>query len=477
MPGELGHRVRLGLDIVVEVGDDLEQLGELRVGLRQEVEEPAIAQERHLDVERHRLRLERLRGQHAHGRQRRFDPQLPGLERALEALIGERPAEQLQRVEIEKAAIGAVQGTRADHQEVGDQGALLGTLLDSPEQPLEAGLVLEDHGRRSLIVAIDQQIDPIAPKRRRQLVDRGRMRCLLLRLGVAQEDADMAAHVRLEAVEIGQDGGLVPIGLAQRGEQVPDRQGGRLVVERANLRAGLLHPARDVGKCLLEPLLQRLDLLGDLAALVLAELLEGVRLEHLAVLDRGEEKPGRCPKQRDALLPGLALDDLDRLLLAFLQLVLEDLPPGPIGLVLKGGFQRVGQILDQALHIGGETAPEACAEMQGPRTARLAEVADIAEIVACRAIGSGGTERALQHRAPADTAIAHDEEVATCHGQRQGQIDGVASPGMAEWLGHLGLWRGQGFCHGGRVDLLAQLRCRQGFRHGVCHRSASSRRR
>jgi len=125
------------------------------------------------------------------------------------------------------------------------------------------------------------------------------------------------------------------------------------------------------------------------------------------------------------------------------------------------------------LHIGGETASEAGPEMQGPRTARLAEVADIAEIVARRSIGGSGAERALQHGPSADAAIAHDEEVATCHGQRQGQVDGVASPGVAEWLGRLGAWRGQRSCHGSRVDLLAQPCGGQGFRHGFCHRSAS----
>jgi hypothetical protein len=71
--------------------------------------------------------------------------------------------------------------------------------------------------------------------------------------------------------------------------------------------------------------------------------LERVRLEHPAVAGRREDEARRCPEQGDALLARRLLDTLDRLLLALLELVLEDLAPGPVVLVLKGRLQRVRQ--------------------------------------------------------------------------------------------------------------------------------------
>ncbi len=198
--GELRDRVGVGLDVVVEVGHDLEELGELGIGLREEIEEPAVAEQDHLDVERHRLGLESLRHQHAHGRQRRFDAQLARLERALQTLVGKRPAQQLQDVEIEESTICPMQRPWPDHQEIGDQRALLGPLLDPPQEPLEVGLVLEHDGCLPLVLPVHQKVDAVAAKRWRQFLDRCRVRRLLLRLGIAEEDADMAAHVGFQPI-------------------------------------------------------------------------------------------------------------------------------------------------------------------------------------------------------------------------------------------------------------------------------------
>ncbi len=233
-----------------------------------------------------------------------------------------------------------------------------------------------------------------------------------------------------------------------------------LVVQRADLRAGFLHPDRDGGKSVLEPFLQGLDRLADPFALLLGQFLERVRLEHPAVLDRREEEAGRCPQERDALVPCLCLDRLDGFLLALLQLVLDDLTARSVGLVLEGGFQGIGQVLDQPLHVGGEPAAEAGSEMQGFGAPRLAKVADVADIVARLALGGGGIQRAFQDRLATDAAIAHDEEVAAGHGQGQRQVDGVARPGVAEWRRYAGTRLGERRCHVGRVDLPAQLRDR-----------------
>ena len=77
---------RLGapLDPVVEIGGDLEQLGEFLVMVAQQVVESRRTDQHDLDVERDRLRCERHRARHAQQLLQCLDADLAGIERALQ---------------------------------------------------------------------------------------------------------------------------------------------------------------------------------------------------------------------------------------------------------------------------------------------------------------------------------------------------------------------------------------------------------
>ncbi len=78
-------------DGVVEIGLDLEEPAEIGVEGREQVVELAIAEQHHLYVERNRLRIERLGGDHSEPKtlERLLDADLARLDGALQRFPGE----------------------------------------------------------------------------------------------------------------------------------------------------------------------------------------------------------------------------------------------------------------------------------------------------------------------------------------------------------------------------------------------------
>jgi|GEM_PF-6606746 len=301
------------------------------------------------------------------------------------------------------------------------------------------------------------------------------MRGLLLGFGVTQKNPDMPPHIGLERIEMGEDRSLLPIGPAQPLQQMPDRHCRGLVVEAADLRSRLLHPGRHRRERFLEALLQTLDHMRDALLLLFGESLEGIRLDDPAVLYRCEDEARGRAQQGDPLLLRLLLDRLDRLLLAFLEFVLEHLPPGPIILALKGGLQRVGEILDQPFHVGGELAAEPCRHVQRLGTAQFAKIAHIAEVAAGGSFLGSSLQGGLEHNASADPAAAHDVEMAARHRQRQAEVDRIARPCMPERRGRPVCRPRQRRGHRIDIDHPPQPCFGQGFGHGSAHRDTPLR--
>ncbi|MFO1427355.1 MAG: hypothetical protein U1F11_10370 [Steroidobacteraceae bacterium] len=129
-----GQRLGGAIDVLVEVRHDLDERREVRVVFGQQVVQQSRSDERHLDVERDRLGLDRHRADQAQRLPERLDAQLACEQRALERFPGERLAQQALGVDDQVAAVGAMQRPGADHGEVGRQRAELLYVLDVADQ-------------------------------------------------------------------------------------------------------------------------------------------------------------------------------------------------------------------------------------------------------------------------------------------------------------------------------------------------------
>ena len=89
-PREPRGVVRVARHVVLEVRRDLEQLVEIGVEVLQQVIVHALAEQHDLQRQRDRLRLQRQVADQAHQLRQRFDRDLARLERALQAIPGDR---------------------------------------------------------------------------------------------------------------------------------------------------------------------------------------------------------------------------------------------------------------------------------------------------------------------------------------------------------------------------------------------------
>ena len=228
--------------LVLEVSNHFEQLGEVGVVGLQQVIQLALADQDDLDVERDRHGVERHRVDQRQHLAERFDPNLARTQGAFQTLPGIRLHQQLVRVEDEIAAVGLVQCARFDEGEVGDQGAEVFDVLDPADEVGVGGVIGRHHRRAGEAVAIDQDVDLVAAEtgRRRQgetVQQRWRLRGFAEFVGVLDE-------VGLDVVEIGAHGLDVGVFVAQLAELVFHRQAGKLAVEGAQAGAFLALPLR-----------------------------------------------------------------------------------------------------------------------------------------------------------------------------------------------------------------------------------------
>ena len=149
----------IAVHLFVEIRRHFEQLGKIPVILVEHVVEHPVADEDDFHIQRDRLRLERHRADETQRFPERLDTQLLGVERAFQAVPGERLLEQLQRVEHKIAAVGPVQCAGFDQRELGEQRAHPRLMLGAAHQVLIAGVVLRDDRGSLGLAVVDQQID------------------------------------------------------------------------------------------------------------------------------------------------------------------------------------------------------------------------------------------------------------------------------------------------------------------------------
>ena len=161
-PGIEQCRCGIALDPVLEIGGDLEQVGEFLVMGAEQVVERRRPDQHDLDVERDRLRRERHRARHAQQLLQGFDADLAGVQRPFQRRPAEIAGQQLLRVKDQIAAIGPVQSARHQQIEIGNQCAKPREMLDPADQGLMRRVVLIDDGRPLLRAIVDDDVDLIA---------------------------------------------------------------------------------------------------------------------------------------------------------------------------------------------------------------------------------------------------------------------------------------------------------------------------
>lgn len=184
-------------------------------------------------------------------------------------------------------------------------------------------------------------------------------------------------------------------------------------------------------------LLQSLDVGLDPLAVFLGQALEDLRRDHFAALHRREGEADRRAHQGDAARLGVFLDFLQGVLLALLDLLLQDLPARAVFLALEGRAQGVPNVLDEARHVGLENRAAARVELQDARLARLLEVADVAPVERQR-LGLGlFLEEAPRDRVLADALGAQRVDVVARPAHADAEAERLDRPLLSHDLGQI----------------------------------------
>ena len=403
--GQPGVRRAVAGQVVVEVGHHAKQAGEIRVVAAQQLVQLALAEQDHLDGQRDRLGFEPRWRRRAVLLGDRFDLDAAPVQRALEAGPRERLAQQLARVDQQVAPVGAVQRTRADQPEVGDQRAELRAVVDAPDQVgVGRELHLDDRGR-VFAAAGGQQVDLVARQ-----VGRRRERIGGCVLGGPQEVVGVLEHVGVDRREPFVDPvGLRPLG-ADIVEHVADGELGRIVVQLAHALDLLLAQPHSFAHHALQALLQRLDALAQPLLVGLGQLAEVVRAHHVVVLDRCQREAVGGANQHDAVAHRLVVERRQCLGLALGHLGLDPLDLGTVVVGLERRRNRGLELVDQPSHVLAKLRAAPLRQSERDRPVRFGEVVQVDPVGVLAALGVAG-DRAAHEPGLADAGRAHHEQV------------------------------------------------------------------
>ena len=284
---------------------------------------------------------------------------------------------------------------------------------------------------------IDHQVDLVAAEERPVLQAGGQRGPGLGGLRGGEELLGVGDDVRLERVEIGEDGRIAPVAGADLVDEVADRAPGDLLARLADRCPGLALPARERPLDQLAQLL--LQLAGGLRQALpfrLGQLLDLAPLEDLAVLQRAEADADRRAEQGDPAAGRAALEVQQRAVAALLEGRLDRLPAVAVLLGLEGGGDGRPQLAVQL----GDPVPEAPAlagrERENPRTPRVGEVVDVAPVGRDGLRCGAGEEHLADEGVLADALRAHRVEVeprlADLHAERQGLDRAVLPDDLVE---------------------------------------------
>ncbi len=347
----------------------------------------------------------------------------------LETIPGEGLGEDPLRVEDQVAAVGPVEESRLDQVEIRDQGAHLRQVLDAPDEILKGRVLAVDHRGATGGAVIDEKVHLVAGEGRLEIGDRNphELRPLLR----AAEVVAVLDDIQLHLLEVAHHLRVIGVGFPQLLDQVPHREGGDLPGERLDLLVRLPLHARHVVKALPELFLQRRNLLLQLLALRLGQLLELIRRQDLALHDRGEDEPDRRAQQGDPLAPAFLLDGSEALFLTLLELLLDHLLARPVLLGLEGPRDRGAQLLDQPLHVPPERDPASRRQAQRARLVGTGEVVDVAPVGRRRRLGCSLLEELAHEGAAPGAGMAQGKDVVAGLAHLDPEAHGIDRAGLA----------------------------------------------
>jgi len=368
----------------VKIGFDLEQGRELIIIGGEQIVRWRRSHQYNFEFERYGLRAQTLDGCETQPVGEFFDLNLAGAQRAFETIPTEIVAQQVFRLDDQKAAIGAVQAAGFDHEKVGVQCAKVGFLLDAPEQVGIGRVVLNDDRRALLTTVIDQDIHLILAERQffepgdRRQIDLRLARRLLLTAGT--EGIGILLDILLNRFQkryhLRQIGVLFLQVVDQPADDILDDLTINLfhTLARNPLRsAHLFHH-------LLEFVLEHGAATQQLFALFGRHRLKCSITQRLAVENRDNHDAHRTGLQDKPLPCGAFADLTEQFFTPGVELMQHLIPPRRILIALERARQFCTQMRDHHMHILLQASSTTGWQTQRPRLVRVVKIVDIAPV-------------------------------------------------------------------------------------------------
>jgi hypothetical protein len=225
-------------------------------------------------------------------------------------------------------------------------------VLDPADQCLVGRIVLVYHRGAVLAAIVHYDIDLVPPEARlcTGFLDRGRHRHSLRRLRRGQKIVGVFLYVLLDRIEMLNDFRKVAIAGAKLIHHQRYRRASGITIELANRLPVLALPLRHLLHDCFELALRLLKVVLDVFALCLRQRIEQLGCEHLAVAPRGQRQPHGRAQHGDTLLLSTPLQLAKGLLVAALELLINDVAPCSVVVAFDGRRQGGTQLLDESFH-------------------------------------------------------------------------------------------------------------------------------
>jgi hypothetical protein len=340
--------------------------------------------------------------------------------------------QELESVEDEKAAVGAVERAGADLVEVGDHRPELCAVLDAAQEVVVRRVSLHDDGSATRTVPY-QHVDAVACEVLATLarLHRGEERRKADGLG-SSEVTEVVREVVLDLTEVREHLGVVGVAFVQLVEERPDRELRNLTIEGADPFGGLLleltEPAHGLRHAFLDLRAALIDLLPELrgqTGVVLAR-------DRLALDERDRDHAGGRGLDREAALSRECLE-LARHLVAPSADPEENLAAAPLVIVaLEGTRDLAARPLEELVHVAGEHRTLAGGERDRVRPARIGEVEDVHPVARRGPLAGHALEVVLDGARPARARRPRDEEVVARVVDLEAELDRVERSRLAD---------------------------------------------
>ena len=197
----------------------------------------------------------------------------------------------------------------------------------------------------------------------------------------------------------------------QRVDQVGCRVGCYLPVQIMNFFRQFFPPSWNFPDNLFELLLQIDNIVANGFLLRFRKCLKNARFDHLAICNGGNCETHRRANQSGAGFGSTFVQFLKFRFLSLVRLGLYRLTPFPVILAIESRGNCDAEILDEFLHIDGESACRTGRQAYRLGLLCIQEVIDETPVIGCREVLRPFGERCLYQGMPTDPGIAESEQV------------------------------------------------------------------